>query len=167
MAQKELDEEIRKKNTKGRTGGRYKSLKPLKDHDGYYVVCQRLKAKNPMTPDGALQRLLPTHHQLTRLLMDRAHREGGHRGRGATLARLRAKYWTAYGSKIAQSTKSKCQLCKLREIKLEEQEMGGLPESRLKPAPPFTYVMLDLLGPYHVRGVPKAYQRESIRCHIY
>lgn len=138
MAQKGLDEEIQKKDTKGRRGGRYKSLNPRKDQHGYYVVGRRLEVENPMTPDAALQRLLPTHHQLTRLLMDRAHREGGHRGRDATLARFRQQYWTAYGSKIAQSTKSKCQLCKLRDVKLGEQEMGGLPEIRLKPAPPFT-----------------------------
>ena len=30
--------------------------------------------------------------------------------------------------------------------------MGRLPEARLKPAPPFTYTMVDLFGPYVVRG---------------
>jgi hypothetical protein len=152
MVQKELDEEMQKKDTKGRSGGRYKSLNSVRDQGGYYVVGQRLKAKNPMTTDASLQRLLPTNHQLTRLLMDRAHKECGHRGRDATLARFRQKYWIAQGSKIAQSTKSKCQLCKLRDVKFAEQEMGGLPESRLKPAPPFTYTMVDLFGPYDVRG---------------
>jgi hypothetical protein len=30
--------------------------------------------------------------------------------------------------------------------------MGRLPEARLKPAPPFTYTMVDLFVPYVVRG---------------
>jgi hypothetical protein len=30
--------------------------------------------------------------------------------------------------------------------------MRGLPESRLKSTPPFTYAMVDLFGPYDVRG---------------
>jgi hypothetical protein len=62
MVQKELDEEMQKKDTKGRSGGRYKSLNPVRDQGGYYVVGQRLKAKNPMTTDASLQRLLPTNH---------------------------------------------------------------------------------------------------------
>ena len=33
--------------------------------------------------------------------------------------------------------------------------MGQLPAARLKPAPPFTHVMLDLFGPYVVREVQK------------
>ena len=48
--QKDLDEEIQKKDTKGRKGGRYKALNPVKDKDGYYVVGQRVKVRNPMTP---------------------------------------------------------------------------------------------------------------------
>lgn len=44
--------------------------------------------------------------------------------------------------------KVKCQLCKLRD----EQPMGLLPEARLKPAPAFNHVMLDLFGPYTVGG---------------
>ena len=111
--QKELDREIQKKDTKGRRGGRYKALNPLKDEGGYYVVGRRLKVKNPMTPDNTLQRLLPTHHHLTRLLMDRAHKESGHRGRDGTLARFRQKYWVAQGSRLLNHPKAsvRCVSC--------------------------------------------------------
>ena len=73
-----------------------------------------------MAPDSALQRLLPTRHQPTCLLMDHAHQECGHPGHEATLARFRQKYWVAQGSKIAQSSKSKCEMCKIREVKFGE-----------------------------------------------
>ena len=150
--QETLKDELTKIDHKGRTGGRYASLNPGKGESGHFVVGQRLKSRNPMTPDASLQKLLPTRHPVTRLFMKRAHKDCGHRGRDPTLARFRQKYWIAQGSKIAQSIKSKCQLCKLRDVKLGEQEMGRLPEARLKPAPPFTYTMVDLFGPYVVRG---------------
>ena len=150
--QKELKIEVQKTDREGRQGGRYASLNLGRDEEGYYVIGRRLENKNPMTPDSALQKLMPTRHPLTRLFMDRAHKECGHRGRDATLAYFRRKYWTTHGSKIAQSVKSKCQLCKLRDVKLETQEMGRLPVARLKQAPPFTYTMIDLFGPYAVVG---------------
>ena len=61
-------------------------------------------------------------------------------------------YWTPQGSKLARLVKVKSQLCKLRDAKFLEQPMGLLPEARLKPAPAFNHVMLDLFGPYTVRG---------------
>ena len=44
-----------------------------------------------------------------------------------------------------------CQLCKLREANFLERQMGLLPEARLKPAPAFNHIMLDLFSPYMVR----------------
>ena len=143
---------MKKTDRKGRQGGRYASLNPTVDGDGFHVIGSRLRNKNPMTPDASLQRLLPTRHPLTRLLMVRAHKECGHRGRDAILAHFRRRYWTAHGSEIAQSVKSNCQLCKLRDAKFGAQAMGPLPEARLERTPPFTYTMLDLFGPYAVRG---------------
>ncbi|CAB4022925.1 RNA-directed DNA polymerase from transposon X-element [Paramuricea clavata] len=102
--QKEQNDEIEKMDQKG---SRYASLNPGKDEHGYYVVGQRLKNNNPMTPDASLQKLLPTHHPVTRLFMERAHKQRVHRGRDSTLARFRQKYWIAQGSKIAQTVKSK------------------------------------------------------------
>ena len=150
-AQKSLNKELVKVDRNGRKGGRYSSLTPVQGEDGFWVVGQRLSSTNPMTADSTLQKLLPYNHPVTRLLMQRAH-SSGHRGRDATLSRFRQRYWVPQGSKLAQSVKSRCQKCKLREAKFQSQLMGQLPEARLKPAPAFNKVMLDLFGPYAVRG---------------
>ena len=150
-AQRSLAHEMMKVDRNGRKGGRYSSLTPVQDEAGNWVVGQRLTSNNPMTTDSSLQKLLPYHHPVSRLLMQRAH-SSGHRERDATLARFRQRYWVPQGSKLAQSVKSKCQMCKLREAKFQTQLMGKLPEARLKPAPAFNKVMLDLFGPYTVRG---------------
>ena len=119
-----------------RNGCRYSSLTPVQDEAGNWVVGQRLTSNNPMTADSSLQKLLPYHHPVPMLLMQRAH-SSGHRGRDATLARFRQRYWVPQGSKLAQSVKSKCQMCKLREARFQTQLMGKLSEARLKPAPAF------------------------------
>ena len=136
----------------GKKRGKFISLQPLLQNNGLWTVGSRLAAFNPMTPESEPQVLLPTSHPLTRLVMKDAHESSGHRGRDATLARFRQRYWTPYGGKLAWSIKASCQLCRLREPQLLNQEMGPLPLSRLKPALAFTDVMVDLFGPYRVRG---------------
>ncbi|CAB4001318.1 Hypothetical predicted protein [Paramuricea clavata] len=148
--QKSFESELTKTDRKGRKGGRVACLNPVQDESGLWVVGQRLKNINPMTVDSSLQKLLPYRHHVTRFFMQRAH-TSGHRGRDATLARFHQLYWVTQGSKLAQSIKSKCQICKLREAKFLEQQMGQLPEARLKPSPAFNHVMIDLFGPYSVR----------------
>jgi hypothetical protein len=131
---------------------KYRSLHPVKNQEGLWIVGTRLLRYNPMTPDSEPQILMPNDHYVTHLYMRDAHVSGGHRGRDSSLARFRQRFWTSHGGKLAWTVKTKCQLCKLRDVKLLEQQMGLLPESRLKPSPPFNHVMLDLFGPYKVRG---------------
>lgn len=150
--QKTMECELKKSSSKKGHGGRYAKLKPVQDASGIWVVGERLTRYNAMTPDSSLQRLLPSKHPAKRLFMERAHQAGGHRGRDAALARFRMRYWTSQGSKVARLVKMDCQLCKLRDAKFLEQPMGLLPEARLKPAPAFNHVMLELFGPYTVRG---------------
>lgn len=130
--------------------GKYKALKPTKDAAGMWVVGERLSQHNPF---GLVHvhRLIPSDHWYTKMLMRQAHEEG-HRGRDATLARFRERYWTPNGSKLARAAKNSCQLCKVRDPTLLSQKMGLLPEERLKPSPPFNNTMVDLFGPFLVKG---------------
>ena len=59
-AQRELSIQVEKTNRKGRRGGRYESLNPRKDKNGYYVIGRHLTNQNPMTSDASLQKLMPT-----------------------------------------------------------------------------------------------------------
>lgn len=140
------DEKMGKKK-----GGQYSTLLPVKDGRGLWLIGTRLPRSNAMTPDAAWQKLLPTSHPGTRLFMKRAHEEG-HLGKNATLAKFRKKFWTPHGDKVAKSVKHQCQLCRRREAVLLNQQMAPLPEARVTPAPPFNKTMVDLFGPYSVRG---------------
>ena len=149
--QNDLLKDMQKTDRKGRSGGRYSALHPKRRKDGIWVVGLRL-CYNPMTPDGQPQILLPSGNYVTKLFMTEAHCLSGHKGRDTTLARFRYKYWTPHASKIAWSVRSKCQKCKIRDHELLSQQMGVIPECRLKPSPPFSSTMVDLFGPYSIRG---------------
>ena len=149
--QKSVESERKNSESKNGKGGQFAKLRLVQDANGLWVVGKHLIGHNAMTSDSSPQKLLPTHHTTTRLFMERAHR-AGQRGSDATLARFRMYYWVPRGSKLAQSVKQNCQLCKLHDVKFLEQGMGLLPEARLKPSPAFNHVMLDLFRPYTVRG---------------
>lgn len=129
----------------------FKTLKP-EMVDGCWVVGTRISHNSPLTPENVPQVLLPSSHPLTRLLMKEAHHSGGHRGRDATVARFRTKFWTSRASKLSDAICKACQMCRLVRKKHIDQVMGPMPPDRLVPAPPFSSVALDLFGPYAVRG---------------
>lgn len=98
--------------------------------------------------------LVPLGHPLARLHMSHAH-QAGHGGASATLMRSRQKVWIPQGGKIAKSIKFYCVVCKRRDAKCQEQKMAPLPEFRLKPAPIFNTVAVDLFGPLTYRDMVK------------
>jgi hypothetical protein len=138
---------------KGRKS-RYAKLLPWQEESGVWKVGKRLSQYNAMAIDPtSLPSLLPEWHWFTLLLMREAHIQSGHRGRDATLARFRQDYWTPSGMKLARKVINECQLCKLRDSRLFNQLMGNPPPERLKPYnPPFDSTMVDLFGPYTIRG---------------
>ena len=149
--QKTISNECVKVDRKGRKGGSYAALYPVLNHDNVWVIGTRL-ASNPMTVYGDPQVLLPTAHWGTRLFMRYAHAECGHRGRDSTVSRFRLKFWTPQAAKLAKSVKQQCQLCKLRDHKLLSQHMGVMPLERVKLSPAWCRTMVDIFGPYSIKG---------------
>ena len=110
--QKSFEGELKKNSNKRSRGGCYAKLRPVLDVNEMWVVGERLRKYNAMMPDSSLQKLLPNQHPATRLFMQPAH-QAGHRGRDATLARFRMRYWGPHGRKLARLVKMSCQLCRL------------------------------------------------------
>ena len=130
----------------------YKALNPAKnEHNLWIVGANRLAQANPLGVRADLPVFLPKEHPLAALAMKESH-EKGHRGRDATLALFRNRFWTPAGTALAKKIVSQCQLCRLRNGKHMEQVMGALPLERAKPSPPFNNTMVDLFGPYSIRG---------------
>ena len=138
----------------------FRTLTPVLQ-DNLWVVGDRISKNSPFNPENKPQILLPPKHSLTKLLMMKAHRNCGHKHRDETMANFRSRYWTSHCSKIADGVCNNCQLCKLKKIRLLEQRMGEMQPERLLPAPAFTHTMLDLFGPYNIRG--EAQKRISLK----
>lgn len=148
---KDAQQEIKEEDT-GRKG-RYRRLNPTRGPEGIWLVGRRLSECHATTVGPSVpQMLLPPAHPVTHLLMMQAHEQSGHRGRDSTLIRFRQRFWTPKAAKLADSVKKQCQMCKLRDPQLLSPEMGVLPIERLKPGPPFNNTMVDLFGPYSIRG---------------
>lgn len=99
--------------------------------------------KNPviLPKDGYISLLLTRHH----------HEQVKHQGRHLTEGAIRAKgLWILGGKTLINSVLHKCVTCRKLRGKLEEQRMADLPPERLKICPPFTYVGLDVFGPWTV-----------------
>ncbi|XP_013384966.1 uncharacterized protein LOC106154941 [Lingula anatina] len=129
----------------------FRTLMPVRQ-DGLWVVGTRIAHQNPLTPENKPLILLPRKHPLTKLFMNDAHANCGHKGRDVTVAKFRSRFWTSHAAKLSKSICDNCQLCKLLKTKYVDQKMGPMPPARLMPSPPFSTVMLDLFGPYQVRG---------------
>ena len=79
------------------------------------------------------------------------HENVKHQGRHFTEGVIRsAGYWITGGKKLISSLIYKCVKCRKLRGKQEYQKMSDLPTDRLTPSPPFTYVGVDVFGPWSV-----------------
>ena len=103
--------------------------------------------------------VLDGRSRLAELIMMESHGgEGGmeHRGVAASVAVSRAKAWILGARYLAKKVVSRCPKCRLSRRKLQQQQMGDLPEKTLGPGPPFSHVALDFAGPFSVKGEVQA-----------
>ena len=103
--------------------------------------------------------LLKKGHLIT-LIIRYFHAKVQHSGREITLNEMRANgYWVVNGNAAVRSVIAKCVKCRQLRGSVGEQNMKNLPESRLKPAPPFTYCAVDYFGPWLVKQGHKKVKR--------
>ncbi|XP_041926339.1 uncharacterized protein LOC121690066 isoform X1 [Alosa sapidissima] len=95
--------------------------------------------------------ILPKEHHVSLLLTRYHHAQVKHQGRHLTEGAVRAAgLWILGGKRLVNSTIHKCITCRRLRGRMQEQQMADLPAERLTTCPPFTYVGLDVFGPWHV-----------------
>ncbi len=125
------------------------NLDPYID-DGLLRVGGRLKhasieseVKNPV--------ILPKQSHVAKLLVSYYHSKVHHQGRQFTEGAIRlAGLWIVGGKRLINSILHCCVTCRRLRGKQVVQKMAGLPPERLSTSPPFTYVGLDVFGPWTV-----------------
>ena len=139
-------------------------------HSGHQIPKDsKLKAQNPcLDGEGILRMqsrdqtykpviLSPLSH-LTSLLICHCHEKNCHSGAPTTLSILREEYWILRGLQTVKKHTRSCVTCKKVNEPLCQQLMAPLPDFRIKPSHPFTFVGLDYCGPLNVtRAAQKRY----------
>ena len=130
---------------------RYMKLCPRKREDGIRVVGSRIDKWVEMTAYHEEPILLPYNHRFTFLYARFVH-EMSHPGVATTMAKVRLKYWVVDLKRMVKSIVFKCVICRSYRKTLMSQVMGKLPVERIKAAPPWQSISVDLFGPYDIKG---------------
>lgn len=102
-------------------------------------------------PEVKNPNILPKQSHVTRLLVSHYHTKVEHQGRQFTEAAVRAAgLWIVAGKRLISSVLHPCVTCRKLRGKLEVQKMAYLPPEGLSLSQPFTYVGLDVFGPWNV-----------------
>ncbi|XP_047671761.1 uncharacterized protein LOC125145112 [Tachysurus fulvidraco] len=126
-----------------------RKLSPILE-DNLICVGGRLKYSELATAEKK-PIILPKDSHISLLLIRHHHEQVKHQGRHLTEGAIRAAgLWILGGKSLINSVLHKCITCRKLRGKLEEQHMSNLPPERLKVCPPFTYVGLDVFGPWSV-----------------
>ncbi len=95
--------------------------------------------------------IVPGRHHLATLLVSHYHEVVKHQGRHLTEGAIRtAGFWLVGAKRCICSLLHRCVTCRRLRGKMEHQQMAALPAERLQVAPPFTYVGVDVFGPWEI-----------------
>ena len=127
------------------------TLAPVLDQHGLLRVGGRLGMVEDGDVVSDLSRhpiILPKHHHISSLIVRHFHQKICHQGRHLTDGAIRAAgFWIVGGKQLVSSQIAKCVFCRKSRGQRGWQFMADLPEDRLTPAPPFSYVGVDTFGP--------------------
>ena len=128
------------------------SLSPYLDEKGLLRVGGRLNQGSDVLDMLAKPVIIPKESHLAFLLIRHYHGTVHHQGRVITEGAIRtAGFWILGGKRTISKVISQCVTCKRLRGKVCVQKMGELPIDRVTPSPPFTYVGVDLFGPWYIK----------------
>ena len=125
-------------------------LSPIIDGEGILRVGGRLNQAD-LANEERHPIILPKSSHVSSLLIRHYHERVQHQGRVLTHGALRRSgHWILGGKRLINSIIEKCVKCKKLRGQCQIQKMADLPVDRISPAPPFSYVGLDVFGPWQI-----------------
>ncbi|XP_069109741.1 uncharacterized protein [Argopecten irradians] len=127
-----------------------KELSPYLDENGMIRVGGRLQ--NSDLPRHEVNPILvPGRHHVAMLLTRHFHNAVQHQGRHLTEGAIRAAgFWITGGKRLDSFVIHHCVKCRKLRGKHSQQKMADLPVDRITPSPPFTFVGVDVFGPWTI-----------------
>ena len=127
------------------------SLSPYLDQYGVLRVGGRLSKGSAILDIPVKPIIIPKDSHIAMLLIRHFHESVQHQGRLVTEGAIRnGGFWILGGKRAISRVIHQCITCRKIRGKTSVQQMGDLPPDRIQPSPPFTYVGVDLFGPWHV-----------------
>ena len=127
-----------------------RKLNPCVGEDGLLRIGGRLNHATLSTREK-FPLVIPGRSHIATLLVRHYHEKVKHQGRVFTEGSVRtAGFWIVGAKKCINSILHKCVVCNKLRGRTTEQKMADLPSDRLNTEPPFTYVGLDVFGPWAV-----------------
>ena len=125
-------------------------LHPTTDQDQLLRVGGRI-VQSGLSVNETHPIIIPGRHYLATLLVSHYHEAVKHQGRHLTEGAIRAAgFWLVGAKRCISSLLHRCITCRKLRGKTEHQQMAALPAERLQVAPPFTYVGVDVFGPWDI-----------------
>ena len=125
-------------------------LCPVIDADGLLRVGGRLDHAD-LTNEEQHPIILHKSCHVSTLVIRHFHHKTQHQGRVFTHGLVRRSgFWIIGGKRLINSILEKCIKCKKLRGKGQIQKMADLPMDRVSPVPPFSYVGLDVFGPWQI-----------------
>ena len=123
---------------------------PIIDKDGLLRVGGRLREAD-ISNEERQPLILPNSCHVSTLIVRHYHAKVQHQGQVFTHGSVRSHgYWIIGGKRMVNSVIDKCLKCKKLRGQRQTQKMANLPADRVNPAPPFSYVGLDVFGPWQI-----------------
>ncbi|RUS72387.1 hypothetical protein EGW08_019847 [Elysia chlorotica] len=130
--------------------------------DGILRVGGRL-SNSDLTLNERHPIVLPKDTHVAELLIKYHHERIQHQGRGITWNEVRSQgYWIVGGSRQVAKVIKNCVTCRKLRGSFQEQLMASLPQERVQPSSPFTYVGMDGFGPFTVKNGRKETKRYGL-----
>ncbi|KAK3087380.1 hypothetical protein FSP39_005210 [Pinctada imbricata] len=125
-------------------------LDPYLDESGLLRVGGRLR-RSDLAPYEKNPIIIPKKSLIASLLVDYFHKRVKHQGRLLTQGAIRnGGFWIIGCRRLINSYIQSCITCRKLRGQLQQPKMADLPEVRLQPAPPFSYIGVDVFGPWEV-----------------
>jgi hypothetical protein len=126
------------------------SLSPFLDEKGILRVGGRLQ-RSELSLGEKHPILIPGHHHIATLITRHYHESVQHQGRHFTEGAVRAAgFWITGGKRLVSLLVHRCVKCRKLRGSVCHQKMAELPADRLTPSPPFTFVGVDVFGPWNI-----------------
>ncbi|KAI4874288.1 hypothetical protein NFI96_026210, partial [Prochilodus magdalenae] len=131
-------------------GSSLRKLNPCVDEDGLLRIGGRLK-HGRLEAREKYPLVIPGQSHVATLLVRHFHDKVRHQGRAFTEGAVRtAGFWIVGAKNCIKRILHSCVTCLKLRGRAVEQKMADLPADRLSMEPPFTYVGLDVFGPWTV-----------------